>query len=402
MCDQDQPDIVDRMTFTTRLTAAVLCGALAAASVPATASAHQARGSLLDVVPVSTMDTNQLVEYLGDHALDASRVRFAVTAKRITYRTIDAFGKPTTASALIALPGNGDRTPRQATWLHGTTGYRGSVASVADGNDRAATYLLASAGYLTTAPDYLGLGTGPGFHPYVDAPSTVTASIDALRATREYATSRGLRPDRRIMITGHSQGGHAAMALGQALQRGADPRLKVGALAPIGGPFKPSLLVSKALNDEIANGVAYMAYWTVAWNRLFDLYDTPAEVFRDPSVEALFDGNHRNEEIFQHLPATMRELLTDSYFARMQNPTGILRTKLREADSYCDWRPSVPVKIYSSAGDKDTLLETSAYCDQRLKQHHASSTLIDLGADVNHGKAAKLALPRILADFDRT
>ncbi|SDO12815.1 alpha/beta hydrolase family protein [Lentzea jiangxiensis] len=388
------------MTFTTRLSAAVLCGALAAASVPATASAHPARGELLDVVPVSTMDTDQLVAHLGDHDLDASRVRFAVEAKRITYRTVDAFGKPTTASALVALPRDGGRTPRQAAWLHGTTGYRGSVASVADGNDRAATYLFASAGYLTTAPDYLGLGTGPGFHPYVDAPSTVTASVDALRATRSYAASRGLRPDRRVMITGHSQGGHAAMALGQALQRGADSRLEVGALAPIGGPFKPSLLVAKALNDEIANGVAYMAYWTVAWNRLFPLYDSPAEVFRDPSVEALFDGEHPNEEIFRHLPATMRELLTDSYSARLRHPTGTLRTKLREADGYCDWRPSVPVTIYSSAGDRDTLLETSAYCDQQLKKHHARSTLVDLGADVNHGRAAKLALPRILADFD--
>ncbi|MEV6715617.1 lipase family protein [Lentzea sp. NPDC051208] len=390
------------MTLTTRLTAAVLCGAVVAASVPATASARPARGSLLDVVPVSTMDTNQLVTYLGDHALDASRVRFAVDAKRITYRTVDAFGKPTTASALIALPRNGDRTPRQATWLHGTTGYRGSVASVADGNDRAATYLFAAAGYLTTAPDYLGLGTGPGHHPYVDAPSTVTASVDALRATREFAARRGLRPDPRVMITGHSQGGHAAMALGRALHRGADPRLEVGALAPIGGPFKPSLLVARAMNDEIANGVAYMAYWTVAWNRLHHLYEDPAEAFRDPSVEALFDGDHRNEDIFRHLPATMAELLTESYLERVKHPTGVLRAKLREADGYCDWRPAVPVTIYSSAGDRDTLLETSAHCDQRLKRHHARSTLVDLGADVNHGRAAKLALPRILADFDRS
>lgn len=191
------------------------------------------------------------------------------------------------------------------------------------------------------------------------------------------------------------------MALGRALQHGADPRLEVGALAPIGGPFKPSLLVAKALNDEIANGVAYMAYWTVAWNRLFHLYDSPAEVFRDPSIEALFDGEHRNEDIFPRLPATMRELLTDSYFARLQHPTGVLEAKLREADGTCDWRPEVPVTLYSSAGDRDTLLETSAYCDRRLEQRHARSTLVDLGADVNHGRAVKLALPRILADFDR-
>ncbi|MDT7785998.1 MAG: hypothetical protein QOF58_4417 [Pseudonocardiales bacterium] len=388
------------MTLSTRLTAAVLCGAVVAASVPATASAHSARGELLDVVPVSTMDTNQLVSYLGDHGLDASRVRFGVDAKRIVYRTIDPTGKPTTASALVALPRNDNRSPRQVTWLHGTTGYRGSVASVADGNDRAATLLFASAGYLTTAPDYLGLGTGPGHHPYVDAPSTVTASVDALRAAGQCAERKGLKPDRRVMITGHSQGGHTAMAMGQALQH--DRQFEAGALAPIGGPFKPSLLVGKALNDEISNGVAYMAYWTVAWNRLFHLYDNPAEVFRDPSVEALFDGDHHNEDIFPHLPATMHELLTPAYFERVEHPTGVLRDKLRESDSYCDWRPRVPVRIYSSAGDKDTLLETSAYCDQRLKQHHAKSTLIDLGPDVNHGKAAKIALPRILADFDRT
>lgn len=389
------------MTFSTRLTAALVCGAVVAASVPATASAHTGRGELLDVVPVSTMDTSQLVTYLGDYDLDASRVRFGVDAKRIVYRTIDPTGKPTTASALIALPRNHDRSPRQVTWLHGTTGYRGSVASVADGNDRAAALLFASAGYLTTAPDYLGLGTGPGFHPYVDAPSTVTASVDALRATRQFAARLGRHPDPRVMITGHSQGGHATMALGQALHRGADSRLKVGGLAPIGGPFKPSLLVTKATNDEINNGVAYMAYWTVAWNRLHHLYDHPAEAFNDPSVEALFDGEHRNEEIFRHLPATMRELLTESYLNRVKHPTGVLRAKLREADSYCDWRPKVPVSIYSSAGDEDTLLETSVHCDQRLKQHHAQSTLIDLGADVNHGRAAKLALPRILAGFDR-
>ena len=385
------------MTFSTRLTAAVLCAVVATASVPATA--HSNRGELLDVVPVSTMDTNQVAKYLGDYSLDAARVRFGVDAKRIVYRTIDPRGRTTTASALVVLPRTDTRTPRQVAWLHGTTGYRGSVASVADGNDRAAALLFASAGYLTTAPDYLGLGTGPGHHPYVDAPSTVTASVDALRATRQLAARSGLRPDRRVMITGHSQGGHATMAMGKALQH--DRQFEVGALAPIGGPFKPSLLVSKALNDEIANGVAYMAYWTVAWNRLFHLYDNPAEVFKDPSVAALFDGDHRNEDIFRHLPATMRELLTDTYFDRLRNPTGILRAKLREADGYCDWRPRVPVQIYSSAGDKDTLLETSAYCDQRLKQHHATSTLIDLGADVNHGRAAKLALPRILADFDR-
>lgn len=165
------------------------------------------------------------------------------------------------------------------------------------------------------------------------------------------------------MITGHSQGGHAATAVGQALRSGADPRLRVGGLAPIGGPFKPSPLAAKATKGESSNGVAYTAYWTVAWNRLHHLYDHPAEAFRAPSIEALFDGEHRTEEIFRRRSAT--------YVDRVEHATGVLRAKPRQADGYYD---------------------------QRLKQQHAKSTLIDLGTDVNHGRAAKLAPPRSLAD----
>lgn len=177
--------------------------------------------------------------------------------------------------------------------------------------------LFASAGYLTSAPDYLGLGVGPGFHPYANARSTVTASVDALRATRELAGQDGRRPDARVLVTGHSQGGHATMAVGRSLQRSADPRLDLGGPAPISGPMQPSRFVADAMTGKIDNGVGYMAYWTVTWNRLYHLYDSPAEAFRGPSIEALFDGNHPNEEIFPHLPATVTELFTPSHLDRI-------------------------------------------------------------------------------------
>ncbi|MFI6102046.1 lipase [Lentzea sp. NPDC051213] len=382
----------------TRIAAAVLCGVVVAAALPATASAHTKRGELLEVVTVSQLDSGQVATYLANWGLDNSRVRFGVDAKRIVYRTIDPRGKPTTASALIAVPRNDNRSPRQVTWLHGTASYRGSVASVVDGNDRAAALLFASAGYLTTAPDYLGLGTGPGFHPYADAPSTVTASVDALRAARELVAQQGRRPDPRVMITGHSQGGHATMALGQALQNGADSRLRLGGLAPISGPMRPSGFVEEVGNT--LNGVAYAAYWTVAWNRLHHLYDSPSEAFKDASIEGLFDGEHRIDQILPKLPGSLSGLFQPDYLKRVEHPTGVLRAKLREADSYCDWRPRVPVTIYASTGDRDVLIGNSTYCRERLDRHHATSTVIDLGQGVDHAKSAKLALPRVLAGFD--
>lgn len=192
------------------------------------------------------------------------------------------------------------------------------------------------------------------------------------------------------------------MALGRALQNGVDPQLKLGELAPISAPMRPSRFVSDALAGKVEKGPAYLAYWTVSWNRLHHLYDSPAEAFRDPSVEALFDGDHPNEEIFPQLPATMTELFTPAYLERLQHPTGVLRGALREADSYCDWHPRVPTTMYTSTGDGDVLINNSTYCRQRLARHGAEATLIDLGQDVDHAEAAKLALPRVLAEFDRS
>jgi len=385
----------------TRLTAAVLCGVVVAAMVPTTASATGTRGELVSVTTVSQLDSGQVATYLTRYGLDSSRVRFGVDAKRIVYRTIDPNGARTTASALVVLPRNDDRSLRQVTWLHGTTGYRGSVASLSDGNDRASALLFASAGYLTSAPDYLGLGTGPGFHPYLDGPSTVTASVDALRATGELAKRNGRRADPRVLVTGHSQGGQAAMAVGQALHRGAGRGLELGGLAPISAPLHLSQALRDGLAGDIDNGIAYLSYWTVAWNRLHHLYDSPAEAFQDPAVEEVFDGDHTNEEIFKRLPGSVAKLFTSDYRARLDNPTGVLRAKLREADSYCDWRPRVPVTLYTSGGDGDVKIGNSTYCRDRINRHHGKSTVIDLGKDVGHGQAAKLALPRVLADFDR-
>ncbi len=147
------------------------------------------RGTLVSNTALAVVDADSIRAGLRTFGLDALRVRFGVEPSRIIYRTIDPEGRPTTASGLVVLPSSGDRDLPLVSWLHGTTVYRGEAASVDEaGPDRAIAVLFASAGYAVSAPDYLGLGLGPGRHPYDDIPSTVTASLDALRATRALAT----------------------------------------------------------------------------------------------------------------------------------------------------------------------------------------------------------------------
>jgi len=379
------------------LLGAIVLSAVVAASGTATAvAAPDCRGELLRTTVVDRISVGEIGDYLRKAGLDAGRARFGVVAEWIEYRTVTPDNRPTTASGLVVRPDGAGAPMDLVSWEHGTMLYRGYAASVNAGDaDRAYAALFASAGYLTSAPDYLGLGTGPGAHPYMDVGSETTASLDALRAARSLP---GVKVTGRVLVSGFSQGGPAAMGLGRALSHGADPRLRLAALAPISGPYDLSGTVSRALDGGVDNAPAYVTYLTVAWNRLHHLYNSPAEVFLDPSIPDLFDGNHPDAEVFPKLPRTIGELLTPEFINRGKNPSGELRRALREADGTCDWRPNVPVHLFAASGDHTVSIANSTTCAQQLRVNHATVDLTDVGA-VDHLPSAKSALPQVLALF---
>ncbi|MCP3803001.1 alpha/beta hydrolase [Allokutzneria sp. A3M-2-11 16] len=381
----------------TKTAAAVLSAALLLASTGAAVAGQPRRGQLVGVTELDGLATASVTELLAAKGLDTARVSHGVRPYKITYRTVDPDGRPTTASGLVVLPVSRARTLKPVAWLHGTTVYRGDVASVnAKGTDRAIAVMLASAGYAVVAPDYLGLGEGPGAHPYVDPDSAATASIDALRAGRTLTERRGVRFAERVFLTGHSQGGQSTMAVGRELQRGADHRMRLGALAPIAGPYAMSASLREALADKVNFASPYVGYLTTSWNRLHGLYSDPAEAFQKPSVEQLFDGHHTSEQVFRGLPDKVHKLLTPEFHRKLSNPSGALRRALDKADRVCDWRPAVPTTLYMASGDGDVLPFNAAHCARQLG---GRVPVVDVG-QVDHNTAATRALPQVLRAFD--
>jgi pimeloyl-ACP methyl ester carboxylesterase len=85
------------------------------------------------------------------------------------------------------------------------------------------------AGYAVVRTDYEGLGT-PGAHPYLIGRSEGRSMLDMVRAARRLDRRIG----RRVVLAGHSQGGHAAL-WAASLARRWTPELRVRgtvALAP--------------------------------------------------------------------------------------------------------------------------------------------------------------------------
>ncbi|MEU4326701.1 hypothetical protein [Nonomuraea dietziae] len=382
---------------------ALVC--LSTAPVAASASARtapSARGTVISATQVEKLDKKQVAERLKATGLDPAQATYGVRAYRVVHTTVDPYGRPTTASQLVALPDNGERNLRVVSWLHGTTVYRGDVASMNPAaTDRAAALLFASTGQAVSAPDYLGLGKGPGYHPYGNPRATVSAPVDALRATRAFAARSDRRLDRRVLISGFSQGGPATMMVGRALQQGEDSYFRLGALAPIAGPYHLSAFEAAAADDRIRMASLYLAYFAIAADRFTGIYDSPAEAFREPydqQVEELFDGDHKPQEIAQALPPTSAKLFTEAFLQKVREPTGRLKQLLTALDSTCDWKPAVPVHIFHGKGDADVSFDNALYCRRQLKARGAAQSLTDVG-DVDHNLSVRRALPQVAKEF---
>jgi pimeloyl-ACP methyl ester carboxylesterase len=157
----------------------------------------------------------------------------ASSTKVVLYRSQGVDGKADAVSGIVSIPKG--KAPKKGwpviTYAHGTTGIADQCAP---SRDVAGTpihpynaYILPlvsrwlKAGYAVVRTDYEGLGT-PGVHPYLIGSSEGRATLDIARAARELDP----RLSKATIISGHSQGGHAAL-FAAALAPKWTPDLKV-------------------------------------------------------------------------------------------------------------------------------------------------------------------------------
>jgi len=369
------------------------------------------RGEVVSVSPISVMGREETADFLADRTLEAP-VRNGVAASRVEYRTVDAEGRPTTATGLVVLPDTqppGGVSPGDTaeplpivSYAHGTVLRKDEAPSVGGANDRARTIAFAAGGAIGVAPDYLGLGQGPGRHPYAHAPTEASASLDLLRAARTLAEERGLAVAPEVYILGFSQGGQAAVALARELREHPDSGFVLGALAAASGPYDiREAQTPAALDGRVSPraAVVYLAYWITAMNRIYHVYDDPSEAFLPPydeHVEDLFDGFHGVFDLAGRLPETPGELLTPRYLEWAAEPTGPALEAMNDND-ICDWTTTAPVRLYASEADRSVAATNTEECLETLRGERVEH--VDL-TPMDHGATGRAAVADALLWFD--
>lgn len=343
------------------------------------------RGTVINAVPVTTVTPEEIMQTLQG-SLDATAYslvdlftykKHSVTAVKVIYNTIDATGDPAVASGVVFIPAV--TTPVQMPlfmYLHGTLTRDMDAPSYLMGIETVIGWIMAMDGYIAVLPDYLGMGDGPGVHPYHHAASEASASVDMLKAAAVVCADPlvGAKPDGNLYMSGYSQGGHAALATQNELQNHPLPGMTLLKTVAGSGAYSLSQVQKNYLFDHpVYPSPSFLPYMLMSFQEAYgNLYGNLSQVFVPPfsmTIPALFNGCYTSDEINSQLPSEWKSMFVPKYLWNIQyNWFHPVNQALRKND-VINWKPKSDLHLYYCTCDELVANENSllAYLSFLLK-----------------------------------
>jgi hypothetical protein len=362
-------------------------------------------------------------DYLIDHVFLGSRSKFElqvifgqpvdyeINLYRIHYVTTGTDNLPDTASGLLVTPvAPGETAFPMVVYGHGTTSGPNDVPSqLAGGYQVAMGY--AAMGFISVAPDYLGLGSSRGFHPYVHAATEATASFDMMLASMEYLESNPLAWDPLyLFIAGYSQGGHTGAALHKYMET-YFPFMPVTAATHMSGPYSLSgIMRDQVLSDEPYAYPAYIAYIVLGYEDVYDGFPAYTDIFKEPYLTNITNFRNGNINLTQlntqlltllqnnHGSTITKAMIHDSIIDLMVNDSSyILNTVLHDNDLF-NWAPLAPTRLYYCGGDTQVPHENSLIAESTMQALGAPDVdAVSINAVFDHGPCV---IPSIVSSIN--
>ncbi len=241
---------------------------------------------------------------------------------------------------------------------HGTTDSRDNVPSNFKGALTAGfvvelSYVLN--GYILMAPDYVGMGTGDGVHPYVDYATEAGATIDFVTAANKVLAQQGIKRYDEYFLAGYSQGAHAAMSTLKMLNVSNPANLKFKYAYMGDGPYDFSgvTLNKGVLEKDFYPFTSFLANVLHTCNNTgYKTYNTSISEVISP--EYLDKYNYHVVQDNGGLlwgPVIWRNLFTQSFVNDVtNNPNNNLRRCMKPKDVY-DWYNKTPMTLGHSTVD---------------------------------------------------
>ena len=247
-------------------------------------------------------------------------------------------------------------------------------SAVLGDNSRVLNFLyatLASLGYVSVQPDYLGFGESRDVvHPYYYAESLAGDVVDALQAAYALAIKKDISVDGKLYLTGYSQGGHVAMATQRAIEANPRQGLHLQMNVVGAGAYDLEGMLNYLLSQDTFSQPYYLPYLFHAYKSVnaFDiLYST---VFKEPYaslIPTLFNKERTGTEINAMLNSDLRQLLADAFRTKaLQAPEYAPLIRALKENSLLNWTPKAKLLLYHGKDDTVVPYSNSELTYQRL------------------------------------
>ncbi|GAB3992439.1 alpha/beta fold hydrolase [Spirosoma daeguense] len=316
------------------------------------------------IEPVRTLVNSTLIgeyttaqlksRFTGAYAALQIFVRYGVKAYRLEYTTTNNDGKPIKASGAIIVP-NITTPAAMISMQHGTIQSDNDAPSNFLSGSEAYSYgsVFASQGYIIVAPDYIGYGASKDIpHTYIQQKGLATASLDMLRAARNFLDDKNLNWDKRLYITGYSEGGYATLALQKKIEEETGSEFNLVASSCGAGPYDQTAFVSQILNQPTTN-VAYinqLYIWVLlTYDRMYGLNRPMSAYFKEPYASQVASSGKD-----ARISVSLNQAFTDAFKKGINDGTDKEFLAAIKDNDIHDWKPRTPTQLYH--GDADEIV----------------------------------------------
>ncbi|MCE7066198.1 S9 family peptidase [Dyadobacter sp. CY326] len=280
-------------------------------------------------------------------------VKNGIKVYKITYKTKNTDGAEITASGALILPATTDAVSMISV-QHGTIRDDSSAPSNFKDGAEAASFgaLFGSMGYIIAYPDYIGYGASKDLpHPYEHRASLASASLDMLRAAKEFLKGQtAVKWDEKLYVAGYSEGGYATMSLQKMIEEEASSEFNLRASSCGAGAYDKTAFMKYVINTKTHGVASYNALYLwvlLTYDRIYKLNRPASYYFKEPFAKSIADVG-----ISTPINQSFDSILNDSFKKDLNDgkDEGFVAA-IADNDVY-NWKPKVPTQLYHGDADK--------------------------------------------------
>lgn len=311
-----------------------------------------------------------------------------VKAYRITYKTKNTDGTEVLASGALIVPtAIGNESFPMISLQHGTIFDDAQAPSYfTTSADVNAGTLFASNRYIVACPDYIGYGESKSVpHPYLHRQTEAQASLDMLRAARDFVTQNDISWDKQVFLAGYSQGGHSTMSMLKMMEEQFPDEFRITAASCGAGPYNVEGFMQDLATKTTHGNASYnnLYVWVLqTYNRVYGLNRPMSAYFKEPyAADVQANGNRSS------INTSINNAFSDAFKAAIVSGSDADLLKAVRDNNVYDWKPKTPLMLVHGTADQQVFYRNSTDAYAAMKARGVTDISLTPAEGKDHGTA---------------